>query len=324
MHSLKISIIIPVKPAGTVKALKNLVHVDYPDDLYEVIVVEGSRPSLQRNAAVHQASGDIIYFLDDDSLVKPDVLSILESHYLANPAIAAVGGPSLTPADDSLLQKAIGAVLSSLFGGGGVRNRYRQAGKVRVTDDSELILCNLSFRREMFLRFGGLDERLYPNEENELMSRLKKDGELLLYDPDLAVYRSQRSCFRAFVRQIFGYGRGRAEQMRISKEIKLFTLVPSLFILYLLGLATIPSQPYWLPLWLYLVMAILLAFFEGAKATVKVGILCTVLFPTLHVSYGLGFLVGLIRPRFLRAHAFSGNIAVKCIKKLGSGFNILS
>ncbi len=310
---MKFSIIIPVKPAGLVTALEKIFHVDYPLELFEIIIAEGCRPSTQRNIAARKASGEILYFLDDDSLVNAHFLHTTASHY-RNAAVSAVGGPSLTPGTDSLLQTAIGHVLASLFGSGGNRNRYRQTGEIRQTNDNELILCNLSFRREVFLDFGGLDERLYPNEENELMNRLKKAGKVLIHDPGLAIFRSQRKSYVAFVRQIFGYGKGRAEQVHIGKEIKFFTLIPSLFILYLLMLPLFVATPYVIILLVYLAMNCYFSFSEGPKNGYKVAILCLLLFPTLHLSYGAGFISGLIRPRFRKISATSGKVEIKIIK----------
>ena len=143
-----------------------------------------------------------------------------------------MGGPSLTPATDSFLQRSIGAALASVLGGGGMRNRYRAQGKARLTSDSELILCNLSFRRERFLACGGLDERLYPNEENELLERMSQAGAGLIHDPQLAVYRSQRPTWRLLCRQFLNYGRGRAEQTLISRRIQPASLIPALFLVY--------------------------------------------------------------------------------------------
>jgi len=198
----KVSIIIPVKPGGRVSALAGVQALGYPMDSFEVFVAEGKCPSRQRNMAVTAASGDILCFLDDDSQVSPKFLQRMVRHY-ADPAVAAVGGPSLTPDTDSTLQHSFGMAFASVIGGGGMRNRYRQTGGVRATCDRELIFCNLSFRRDVFLSFGGFDERLYPNEENELMERIRRGGGLLIHDPELAINRSHRSTLKAFCRQLF-------------------------------------------------------------------------------------------------------------------------
>jgi GT2 family glycosyltransferase len=294
-----------------VQALESLKKVDYPADLFEILVAEGSQPSKQRNRAAAVASGDIIYFLDDDSMVAPDFLRRTERHY-ADPAVAAVGGPSLTPKTDTLLQKAHGLSLASLFGGGGVRNRYRQTGATRATGDHELILCNLSIRREVFLEFGGLDERLYPNEENELMERILRTGLLLIHDPELAVYRSQRPTFRAFIRQLFTYGRGRAEQTLISGKPHFVNFIPALFLIYVSLLPVADKPVYYLPLLCYGILDTFFALFESSNGgTVRALPLLLVIFPALHLAYGAGVMWGLVSPRSRRSSFGCGEVTVK-------------
>jgi hypothetical protein len=314
----RFSIIIPVKPGLVPTALTALRAVDYPADRYEVFVAEGCRPSRQRNRAAAVATGEILYFLDDDSMVPPDCLARLAGHF-ATPAVAVVGGPSLTPATDTPWQQAFGAALSSLAGGGGVRNRYRQSGGLRATDDSELILCNLSFRRAVYLANGGLDERLYPNEENELMDRLRKAGHVLLHDPQLAVRRSQRPHLRAFIRQLFTYGRGRAEQTILSRRVSLASLVPAAFVVYLLLLP-----------WLGLAAAGPLALYAALVALTALGTLpgagwggagrLLLVMPLLHVCYGGGLLAGLCRPRFRGAEPEADDVVVKKVKEMGQSW----
>jgi len=311
----RFSIIIPVKPDGTVRALSHLAALAYPAEQFEIIVAEGSRPSRQRNRAAEQATGDILFFLDDDSQLQPDALTRLSLHF-ADPAVAAAGGPSLTPATDSLLQQGFGAAFSSLMGGGAVRNRYRQAGGVRYTDDRELILCNLAIRRELFLALGGLDERLYPNEENELMERIARGGGKLVHDPQLPVFRSQRPTWRAFVRQLLTYGRGRGEQTRISGFGGIATVVPSIFVVYLLAGLFVRNPVYHLPLLCYLFLAGGSALYEGIirrRPALVPLLLC--IFPVIHLCYGYGTLLGLALPRFKKGVSSDANIHVRTVKQ---------
>jgi hypothetical protein len=229
--------------------------------------------------------------------VSPDILNKAESHY-SDPHVAAVGGPSLTPASDSPLQQAFGAALGSLIGGGSVRNRYRASGVARSTAENELILCNLSFRRQIFVSCGGLDERLYPNEENELMDRIHHDGWMLIHDPALAVTRSQRKRYKDFVRQLFTYGRGRGEQTIVSRRLNLVSLVPSLFLLYLLLLPIVYKPVYTLPLLCYGVAVAVTSLWEALHRRFSVLFLLLLTIPTLHLAYGAGMFQGLARPRF--------------------------
>jgi cellulose synthase/poly-beta-1,6-N-acetylglucosamine synthase-like glycosyltransferase len=289
-----VSIVIPVKPGLKPQALKRIARLNWQSDRFELLIAEGNNPGKQRNQAVQQAQGEIIYFLDDDSLVVSDALQRLERHF-KDPQVIAVGGPSLTPTSDTLVQRAIGAVLSSLLGAGGVRNRYQAVGTVRETTERELILCNLAIRREPFLAAGGLDERLYPNEENELLDRLVKAGSRLLHDPELSVERSQRESLAAFIRQMFRYGRGRAQQTRIAGITGLMPFVPLFFVLYLLTLP-LATTPLWLlPLLVYALACCLC----GLRAAVTKKnplylLLLPFLFPVLHISNGFGILAGFL------------------------------
>ncbi|HYS43008.1 MAG TPA: glycosyltransferase family 2 protein [Geobacteraceae bacterium] len=314
---VKISIIIPVKPGGAVSALAGLRATDYPADSWEVIVAEGRCPSRQRNRAAAEAAGAVLYFLDDDSRVTTGFLDRVARHY-ADPAVAAAGGPSLTPDTDTPLQQAFGMAFASVIGGGGMRNRYRLTGNARSTCDQELILCNLSFRRELFLQYGGFDERLYPNEENELMERVKRGGGVLIHDPDLAVQRSQRPTLKAFCRQLFGYGRGRGEQTVVSGIIKPITFVPSLFILYLLLLPLVRKPVYYLPFLCYLLMIGSVAVLKTLKSgRPRSALLLPVVFPLFHICYGAGLLRGVAAPRFRKRVVSDCEVTIRRVKEFG-------
>lgn len=313
----KVSMIVPVKPGGRVSALDGIGRLNYPPDAFEVFVAEGNCPSCQRNMAAAAASGDILCFLDDDSRIAPEYLRRLVSHY-GNPDVAAVGGPSLTPDSDSILQHTFGMALGSLIGGGGMRNRYRQVGRSRETGDQELILCNLSFRRDIFARYEGFDERLYPNEENEMMERIRRGGGLLIHDPDLAVERSQRPTITAFCRQLFNYGRGRGEQTVISGVFKPITVIPSLFLLYLLLLPLFRKPVYFAPLACYLFITIAVSGQElfRTRRGLSAAFLPVVL-TFLHCCYGFGMVRGLLAPRFRKGGHPTGEVAIRKVKAFG-------
>lgn len=315
----KFSIIIPVKPGGEATALSGIAHATYPSELFELLVVYGCQPSVQRNLAAREATGDILYFLDDDSRVDPGFLERAAGHY-RQAQVAAVGGPSLTPATDSALQRAIGIAFTSPVGGGGVRNRYRKSGSARQSSDSELILCNLSFRREIFLSHEGLDERLYPNEENELMDRLQREGYLLVHDPELAVFRSQRRTYGAYLKQMFGYGRGRGEQTLISGKLKPISLAPSLFLIYTLLLPFLGRGLFVVPMLCYLLIVVA-ASVSGTVSGRDVALFPRLLlvFPTLHLVYGAGVLCGLMKPRYRGGAKTHWDVEVRRVKAFGGG-----
>ena len=316
---MKISIIIPVKPGGAVAAIEGLRNLDPDSPDHEVIVAEGEKPSRQRNMAAREATGDILYFLDDDALVVPDALKRLAACF-ADQNVAAVGGPSLTPLSDSVFQRSIAWVLASAFGGGAIRNRYRSVGLLRDSDDRELILCNLAFRREVFLSFRGLDERLYPNEENELIDRLLQSGARLLHDPGMFVRRSQRPTLAAFIRQMKTYGKGRAEQTLISRIVSFKALIPALFAIYSISLFFIHFWWYFIPALLYglgvLTNMLLAANREGLPLALRL----PMVYILLHFCYGAGFIAGLLSPRYSIAAESSVAVTMKRLKHFGSSW----
>ncbi|HEY3346804.1 MAG TPA: glycosyltransferase [Nitrospirota bacterium] len=291
-----ISVIIPVKPGGRVRSIDALKAVDYPRDRMEVLVAEGRQPSVQRNAAARQATGEILYFLDDDSLVTPELFKVAAKRF-DDPKVSVVGGPIITPPTDSFLQKSFGLALSSPFGGSTIRARYKKLGAERPGTENELILANLAFRRDVFLAAGGLNEKLYPNEENELMNRLQDEGHIFLYVPDAFIWRSQRTSYKLYCRQVFTYGRGRMDQNYAHPEgFKPLHMAPSLFLLYTLSMPFICWKPYLLPFGAYLALNLIASAASAVEGKSPLQFfVMPFMFLTLHLGYGAGFLRGLIK-----------------------------
>lgn len=312
------SIIIPVKRGGQVTALDPIKRLSAESGQYEVIIAEGAAPSQQRNLAAAAASGDLLYFLDDDSLLNSENLQLC-SEIMHDLKVAVVGGPSVTPSSDSCLQQLFGYALRSVLGSGAVRSRYRAVGKTRETTEKELILCNLAIRRSVFAELGGFDERLYPNEENELLDRIRSAGFKLVHIPAMAVFRSQRASLKAFVRQMFAYGRGRAQQSLISGSFSFVSFVPMFFLLYLFLAVFFSNSPLILtPLIAY---AVLVAFFTTSAicSTSSFYMLALLLiYPLMHCFNGAGLLYGLLNGKPLPV--FDEDVVIKRVKEFGQDF----
>lgn len=301
-----ISVIIPIAPNGECEAsLTSVRNQQYDQSKIQILVAVGLHRSIQRNTALLQATGDLIWFMDNDVTISdPYYLERMVAHY-ADEQTASVGGPSLTPASDSLFQRCVGAVLGSFLATQSVRARYRPIGSVRLTNERELILCSQTFRRA-FIHPKGFDERLHSgNEENELMNRLDRSGRKLYYDPNLVVYRSQRSTLKTFVMQMGKYGKSRMEHFLIKPAaFELLFLVPLVFLLYLCGLPLLllPGVPPVvqvagiLPGIAYVGLAIVSGILAGVR-TRSLGIMlgATLLFPVVHLGYAAGSLFALFR-----------------------------
>jgi cellulose synthase/poly-beta-1,6-N-acetylglucosamine synthase-like glycosyltransferase len=241
-----VTIIIAARPdESEVRAVAAARLLDYPPDKLEIILARGKQPSVQRNTALRAARGDLVYFLDDDSLPDPQNLR-RAAELFKGPEVKMAGGPSLCPPDAPPIEQAFSLVMGSWLAFGPSAARYRAMGMRRASSEKELILCNLLARRAEVLELGGFNEALYPNEENALMDELQKRGGTLLYDPALVVHRRPRGTFAAFCKMLFNYGRGRAEQFRLHPTPRsAANFVPPLFCLFLLLLPFLPRYFNW-------------------------------------------------------------------------------
>lgn len=288
-----VTVIIPTRPGqASVAALEAALRLDYPRDLLDIIVARGRQPSAQRNAALKAARGDLIYFLDDDSVSPPDNLKKSLSHF-ADPTVQMVGGPNLCPPQAPVLEQYFSLSMGTWLAFGPSRARYRAVGSTRPTSEKELILCNLMARRQPVLALGGFDESLYPNEENALMDSLQRGGGKLIYDPQFFVHRRPRPTLAAFVRMLMNYGRGRAEQFRLHPTPgSALNFAPPAFLVYLAALPFLPS-PALLPLAAYLILVLI----QAVAATPRTQPLALpplfFLVIATHIFYGAGFWKGL-------------------------------
>lgn len=299
MESLPNVTVIIAAPPGMVDiaAVAGAKKLDYPSDKVEILVARGKQPSVQRNVAMRAARGEIIYFLDDDSVPRPDTLRRAIEQF-RRPEVKMVGGPNLCPPDSSKLQQAFSLTMGTKLAFGPSSARYRSFGTVRESSEKELILCNLLARRDAMLELDGFNEKLYPNEENALMDELQKRGGKLIYDPRLIVHRHPRATLSAFCRMLRTYGRGRAEQFRLHPTANsIVNFVPPLFVIYLLAIAFLPRLCLW-PLAVYGIAVLLqtLVVVPIKKLLWVPGVMGLIFLS--HILYGVGFWRGCFtRPR---------------------------
>ena len=295
-----VTVLIAARPEqADIKAVTASCTLDYPADKLEIIVARGKQPSVQRNAAMKAARGELIYFLDDDSMPRPENLRCAASHF-SDPKVKMAGGPNVCPPDAPPLEQVFAMVLGSWLAFGPSRARYTPVGEARETSEKELILCNLVARRAAMLELGGFNEALYPNEENALMDELQKRGGKLIYDPQLLVHRRPRATLESFARMLMTYGRGRAEQFRLHPTVgSTLNFMPPLFLVYLVALPVILL--FWpfvgkialLPLAFYALTVLVQGAVLAAGGQILQALAAVPLIILTHILYGLGFWRGL-------------------------------
>jgi succinoglycan biosynthesis protein ExoA len=295
-----VTVLVAARPEqAEIKAVNAGRLLDYPADKLEIIIARGKQPSAQRNAGLKEAKGELVYFLDDDSVPPPGNLR-RAVEYFGDPKVQMIGGPNICPPDAPGLEQVFALVLASRLAFGPSCARYTPVGDIRPSSEKELILCNLVARRKPMIELGGFNEALYPNEENALMDELQKRGGVLMYDPEFVVHRRPRPTLGSFSRMLRTYGRGRAEQFRLHPGVgSVLNFVPPLFCVYLLVLlATLVARPaigklVALPLALYALVVLT----QTAALVSKGGLLRSLgalpLIVLTHILYGLGFWRGL-------------------------------
>jgi GT2 family glycosyltransferase/SAM-dependent methyltransferase len=176
------------------------------------------RPGLSsaRNAAVREATGDLLAFVDDDVVVHPLWLAPLRRAF-ADPDVMAATGLVL-PAE---LETEAQVAFETIHGGLGLgfeRARYDR-GFLRATVAYGMPVwkigagANMAIRRAAFDLVGEFDERLGAgaagcSEDSEFWYRLIAEGWACRYEPDSVVFHHHRRETAALTGQIHDYVRG--------------------------------------------------------------------------------------------------------------------
>lgn len=272
-------------------------------DITPELLPEAVSPAQARNIALEKVDAEWLFFIDDDSFVGPDFFKRFLQTLRQFSQAGVIGGPNLTPPESSVFQRASGVALSSRFATFLSAARYRKLKSIRSADEDSLILCNLFIKRDI-LDQQPFHPDFFCGEENLLLHELGNSGYHMIHDPELTVLHERRGDIRSLARQVYCYGKGRGRNLRIAPEsLKLPQIIPSLCLLY-----TAFEIVMWFlngrmsETWLWLVIAYGgLSLFSGFKATYLNGETTEVLrwvfviFPVIHVSYGVGVIRGWFR-----------------------------
>jgi len=300
MGKIKFSIIIAVSPERKPEVIESLRNQDYPKEKYEIIIKKGPNTSKNRNSGIREAKGEIIGFVDDDAMVEKDWLRKADEFFGKYPEIDIVGGPQLTPPDDSTFGYVSGIALASIIGGACIRNRYKKGILNLNSDERELTTANVFCKKEVFNK-AFFNPDFWPGEDTLFFNELVKKGVKLAYYPELYIYHRRRRNPGELFKQIFRYGYARPAIDSIKKTKRTFFLfvIPSAFFLYLVfsPLLTMWNILYLLPLTFYItiIFAISFTILMKEKSHTKKLLLLPFVFLIIHISYGLGFICGVLK-----------------------------
>lgn len=321
--TIKFSIIIPVKELNNYldESIPKIFEMDYKN--FEVIILPNEKPitkpnylknkkvriietgkvspAIKRDIGSKEAKGKYVAFLDDDAYPEKNWLTIAEKVF-EEKKVAAIGGPSMTPKNNSFFQKASGLFFETIFGGGGMSYREKPAKKSFYVDDFPSV--NLIVNKNIFLEIGGFDSEFWPGEDTKFCLELAKKEHKIWYSNKLLVYHHRRKNLSAHLKQIGNYGKhrgyfaGRFEKTSIRPAY----FAPVVFLLGNIGLFILSLiNINFLFLWISLILIyFFLLSIDVAKLTKKRNlwfVTITIIFLS-HLIYGLRFFEGFIRGLF--------------------------
>jgi glycosyltransferase involved in cell wall biosynthesis len=321
----QVSVIIPCRnEVKNVRAcLESIVASHFPKDQLELLVVDGQSDDGTReivrefarrcpwiklldnvrritpvgmNIGIQAAKGHIVIRMDAHSVYPANYISGLVSWLLTSNADNVGGICVVRPANHTSKAHAIAFALSHPWGVGNAHFRIGAAEPKWV--DTVPFGC---YRREVFERIGLYNEALVRNQDDELNHRLIKNGGRILLVPEIvSFYVSRESLVKLWMmyRQ-YGYFKPLAVRS-VGAVMTARQLVPSVFVT---SLALTAFLSPWSSIMALLFKGIVIgyaaidlttSFHVALERGVRCGLWSVVVFPILHLSYGIGYLKGIL------------------------------
>ena len=330
-----ISVVLPVRneEAHLGAVLDGLLAQEYPQDRYEILVVDGNSTdgtarvveeaakvsaerirllpnprqlsAAGRNVGVRNSAGELIVFIDGHCWIPNRELLLNSARLFETTGAACLCRPQpLTAPGNTWFQKVVADVRATVIGHGLNSAIYSTELEDYVNPTSS----GASYRRSVFDHVGFYDERFDACEDVEFNYRVFRAGLRSYTSPRLTVQYATRKTFSGLWKQMVRYGKGRYRFAGIHPEAFSFAqALPAAFLLWLAlgGAGALVSRRF---ATLFLAT---LAVYAGivAASSVWLGIrqgwrhlvTAPAVYLTIHLGLGAGFLTGAvwsIRQRF--------------------------
>ena len=239
-HYPFISVIIPAKNEERLirSCITSLHQLNYPKDQFEILIIDGlsadrtaevaremgatvirnekQTVSPGRNIGFENAKGELIAFTDADCIVDKAWLSSCVKYFEKDDTVACVGGPNLTPADESDFGKAVGFVFDQpVFAAGSIHARELN----EVKEVTSIPGCNAIYRQSVLSRVMPLDETMLTGDDTLLNRKILDLGYRLLYTPDVKVFHYRRPSPKKLWKQFYRYAIGRLQVGKKDKRL---------------------------------------------------------------------------------------------------------
>jgi glycosyltransferase involved in cell wall biosynthesis len=252
----------------------------------------GATPS-GLNAAIGGSGHPVVVRVDGHGLLADGYIRTAV-RLLGETGAANVGG-MMAARGVTWFEQAVARAMTSWFGVGGAR--FHTGGEPGPAQSVYLGV----FRREVLERMGGYDESYHRAQDWELNHRIRQDGGMVWFSPELSVTYRPRSTVPALARQYFHYGRWRRVVMRRnSGTVSLrYLAAPVALAGCAAGIVLAPLTPWALVLPAgYLAAVVAGSVATGGGLPVRARAALPVVYAVMHLCWGAGFLTS---PRRLAA-----------------------
>lgn len=237
------------------------------------------------NAAIAAARGEIVVRVDGHSEIPPDYVRIAVEE-LQRVGADNVGGV-MDAQGRTPFERAVACAMKSPLGVGGAR--FHVGGKAGRVETVYLGV----FRRDALERVGGYDEHFARAQDWEMNHRIRREGGVVWFTPDLKVTYRPRSTVRRLADQYFNYGRWRRVVARHHQgTINVRYLAPPVMVVVVgTALAGAVLEPRLLLFPLTYAGSVLVGgvvISRGESPLVR--LLTPVVIAVMHWSWGVGFL----------------------------------
>lgn len=209
---IELVVVVDGSSDGTYEAAR-AVEMPFPT---QVVMQANSGAARARNHGAELARGRYLLFLDDDMIVKPDIV-VRHEERLSDGADAVVGHMDVHPTSPGgLLKQAVEAWSED--------RRRRLAADENLTID-DLLTGQLSVRADLFAQVRGFDSAFnedgrFGGEDTDFGLRLGAIGARLAYEPAAVSYQKYVITPQQYLRQWSDAGRGDALLARKHPETR--------------------------------------------------------------------------------------------------------
>lgn len=320
---MNVTIILPIRnEANFIKqSIVSILAQDYPQDQIEILLADGMstdgtreiineyqqrHPNIRLidnpgkivptglNAAIRIARGDFIIRIDGHTKISEDYLSECVETYKRTNA-ENVGG-RMTAAGLTPFGIIVALATSTPFGVGGSRFHYSQK-----EEEADSVYMG-AWPKKIFTEIGLFDEEMVRDQDDEFNYRINEHGGKIILTPNIKSVYTVRSTPKALWKQYFQYGFWKIRVLQkhpLQMSVRHF--IPPLFVLSLLISTLLTLTVNWgkwllfLIVFSYLIANLAASIVTALKKGWKHLFLLPVAFFIIHLSYGFGFLAGLIK-----------------------------